>query len=84
MELREVKAAPGFLKIVDEILINAADNKVRVVMLCLTQSAVYFQLRFSETAVWLTVWRIFNVLSTYCVFVCTWFFHVTINTLDPR
>ncbi len=28
---REVKYVPGFFKIVDEILVNAADNKVRVV-----------------------------------------------------
>ena len=26
---REVKYVPGFFKIVDEILVNAADNKVR-------------------------------------------------------
>ena len=26
---REIKYVPGFFKIVDEILVNAADNKVR-------------------------------------------------------
>jgi len=30
---RDVKYVPGFFKIVDEILVNAADNKVRVLML---------------------------------------------------
>lgn len=29
MVQRDVKYVPGFLKIVDEILVNAADNKVR-------------------------------------------------------
>lgn len=29
---RDVKYVPGFFKIVDEILVNAADNKVRVFM----------------------------------------------------
>jgi len=29
MILRDVKYVPGFFKIVDEILVNAADNKVR-------------------------------------------------------
>lgn len=29
---RDVKYVPGFFKIVDEILVNAADNKVRVLM----------------------------------------------------
>lgn len=29
MVLREIKYVPGFFKIVDEILVNAADNKVR-------------------------------------------------------
>ena len=29
MVLRDVKYVPGFYKIVDEILVNAADNKVR-------------------------------------------------------
>jgi DNA topoisomerase II len=28
MSYREVKYVPGFFKIVDEILVNAADNKV--------------------------------------------------------
>ena len=28
---REIKYVPGFFKIVDEILVNAADNKVRAV-----------------------------------------------------
>lgn len=28
MEYREVKYVPGFYKILDEILVNAADNKV--------------------------------------------------------
>lgn len=28
MVLRDVKYVPGFFKIVDEILVNAADNKV--------------------------------------------------------
>ncbi len=27
---REIKYVPGFFKIMDEILVNAADNKVRV------------------------------------------------------
>lgn len=30
MVYRDVKYVPGFLKIVDEILVNAADNKVSV------------------------------------------------------
>jgi DNA topoisomerase-2 len=29
MVLRDVRYVPGFFKIVDEILVNAADNKVR-------------------------------------------------------
>ena len=29
MVYRDVKYVPGFYKIVDEILVNAADNKVR-------------------------------------------------------
>ena len=29
MVFRDVKYVPGFFKIVDEILVNAADNKVR-------------------------------------------------------
>lgn len=29
MVQREIKYVPGFFKIVDEILVNAADNKVR-------------------------------------------------------
>ena len=30
---REIKYVPGFFKIVDEILVNAADNKVSKVFL---------------------------------------------------
>lgn len=30
MVYREVQYVPGFFKIVDEILVNAADNKVRI------------------------------------------------------
>jgi DNA topoisomerase-2 len=30
---RDVKYVPGFFKIVDEILVNAADNKVRLTYL---------------------------------------------------
>lgn len=33
---REVKYVPGFFKIVDEILVNAADNKVRVASMNIT------------------------------------------------
>lgn len=32
MVYREIKYVPGFFKIVDEILVNAADNKVRSVL----------------------------------------------------
>lgn len=31
LDSREVQYVPGFFKIVDEILVNAADNKVRLV-----------------------------------------------------
>lgn len=36
---REVKYVPGFFKIVDEILVNAADNKVRVASMNITAMA---------------------------------------------
>jgi DNA topoisomerase-2 len=35
MEHREVKYVPGFLKIIDEILVNAADNKVKLIAILL-------------------------------------------------
>ncbi len=35
---REVKFVPGFYKIVDEILVNAADNKVKGTFAILTRS----------------------------------------------
>lgn len=33
MVFRDVRYVPGFYKIVDEILVNAADNKVRIALL---------------------------------------------------
>ena len=33
MVYREIKYVPGFFKIVDEILVNAADNKVSIPLL---------------------------------------------------
>lgn len=38
---REVKYVPGFFKIVDEILVNAADNKVRPDLSCLIWPYAY-------------------------------------------
>lgn len=35
MVLREVKYVPGFFKIVDEILVNAADNKAGFIIIIL-------------------------------------------------
>lgn len=39
MVYRDIKYVPGFFKIVDEILVNAADNKVSVT--CFIYSFLY-------------------------------------------
>jgi DNA topoisomerase II len=41
---REVKYVPGFFKIVDEILVNAADNKVSTFILVLLKTYIHLQL----------------------------------------
>lgn len=46
MVQRDVKYVPGFLKIVDEILVNAADNKVRIPLLKV--NSFLFVLRFEN------------------------------------
>lgn len=45
MVYREIKYVPGFFKIVDEILVNAADNKVCLsYMYVVSDSQYYFGL----------------------------------------
>ena len=58
MVYRETKFVPGFFKIVDEILVNAADNKVSAVM------GIFDGMALTVSRLMILPWRLSESIST--------------------